>query len=333
MCCSIVWPEPKQVGLIDSIFCNFYIPPVIFSVNTQEDGSETRICIDGKQRLTSIYRFLFGLVSFCFSTAHLSLTCSSQVYRHDHATNEKYRYQDSAFVYSKCKHQTLLPRNIDGTSLSLLLPTFLVLTLFLVRTARHGANPRGKLAVLKSPCADFIATDFECGIGEPGSARKDKVSPIEFICITPLILVWRDKISLRAMAKVMKAMRMEVRNEHVDVRMNTGVGKAMITFLKGIKPEQYEDAMSPSKEGRSEVKEELREAKIGNKRKHTAADGEDEELASASESLTPSAKRNFKMTTTTVNKVRLMGIRMAAQQHLSRDNGPNTSRTQLSLLD
>ena len=27
---DIVWPEAKQVGLIDSIFRNFYIPPVIF---------------------------------------------------------------------------------------------------------------------------------------------------------------------------------------------------------------------------------------------------------------------------------------------------------------
>ena len=53
---DVVWPEAKQIGIIDSVFRNFYIPPVIFAVNTFEDGSETKTCIDGKQRLTSIHK-------------------------------------------------------------------------------------------------------------------------------------------------------------------------------------------------------------------------------------------------------------------------------------
>ena len=89
---DIVWPEAKQVGLIDSIFRNFYIPPVIFctpihpiplfkslmfslsfsAVNAHDDGSEQRVCIDGKQRLTSIYRFMLGLVCI-FPCLFLSL--------------------------------------------------------------------------------------------------------------------------------------------------------------------------------------------------------------------------------------------------------------------
>ncbi|KAJ6537252.1 hypothetical protein DFH09DRAFT_1042568 [Mycena vulgaris] len=59
---DVVWPEAKQIGLIDSIFRNFYVPPVIFAVNAFDDGTETRTCIDGKQRLTSIHRFLEGLI-------------------------------------------------------------------------------------------------------------------------------------------------------------------------------------------------------------------------------------------------------------------------------
>ncbi|PFH48447.1 hypothetical protein AMATHDRAFT_65457 [Amanita thiersii Skay4041] len=59
---DVVWPEAKQIGLIDSVFRNFYIPPVIFTVNVADDGSETRTCIDGKQRLTSLYRFMDGLI-------------------------------------------------------------------------------------------------------------------------------------------------------------------------------------------------------------------------------------------------------------------------------
>ncbi|KAJ7609239.1 hypothetical protein DFH06DRAFT_1309027 [Mycena polygramma] len=59
---DVVWPEAKQIGLIDSIFRNFYVPPVIFAVNALDDGTETRTCIDGKQRLTSIHRFVDGLI-------------------------------------------------------------------------------------------------------------------------------------------------------------------------------------------------------------------------------------------------------------------------------
>ncbi|KAI9059484.1 hypothetical protein FKP32DRAFT_1531854, partial [Trametes sanguinea] len=51
---DVVWTEAKQIGLVDSLLRNFYIPPVIFAVKRHDDGVETRICIDGKQRLTSI---------------------------------------------------------------------------------------------------------------------------------------------------------------------------------------------------------------------------------------------------------------------------------------
>ncbi|KAG2132009.1 uncharacterized protein EDB93DRAFT_1311159 [Suillus bovinus] len=60
---DVVWPETKQIGLIDSIFRNFYIPPVIFAVTKDDDGETVRICVDGKQRLTSIQKFLDGLVN------------------------------------------------------------------------------------------------------------------------------------------------------------------------------------------------------------------------------------------------------------------------------
>ncbi|KAH6894840.1 hypothetical protein BKA70DRAFT_1407401 [Coprinopsis sp. MPI-PUGE-AT-0042] len=57
---DVVWPDAKQISLIDSIFRNFYVPPVIFATKQHDDGSETKICIDGKQRLTSIRRFMDG---------------------------------------------------------------------------------------------------------------------------------------------------------------------------------------------------------------------------------------------------------------------------------
>jgi hypothetical protein len=46
---DVVWPEAKQIGLIDSIFRNFYIPPIVFAVRPDEEGEQVRICVDGKQ--------------------------------------------------------------------------------------------------------------------------------------------------------------------------------------------------------------------------------------------------------------------------------------------
>ncbi|KAF8346234.1 hypothetical protein F5887DRAFT_1158539 [Amanita rubescens] len=63
---DVAWPEGKQ---IDSVF---YLSPVraattsltdllmlgLLAVKTFDDGPETRTCIDGKQRLTSVYSFM-----------------------------------------------------------------------------------------------------------------------------------------------------------------------------------------------------------------------------------------------------------------------------------
>ncbi|PFH52790.1 hypothetical protein AMATHDRAFT_139317 [Amanita thiersii Skay4041] len=59
---DIVWPTSKQIKLIDSIYRNFYIPPVVFAVKKDSDGEDVRICVDGKQRLTSIQKFFDGQV-------------------------------------------------------------------------------------------------------------------------------------------------------------------------------------------------------------------------------------------------------------------------------
>ncbi|TFY78315.1 hypothetical protein EWM64_g5698 [Hericium alpestre] len=59
---DVVWPQTKQMALIDSIYRNFYIPPIIFAVTTSDDGTEKKTCIDGKQRLSSIQRFMDGLI-------------------------------------------------------------------------------------------------------------------------------------------------------------------------------------------------------------------------------------------------------------------------------
>ncbi|PIL34001.1 hypothetical protein GSI_03709 [Ganoderma sinense ZZ0214-1] len=61
---EIVWPEAKQSKLLDSIWRNFYVPPVVFAVYTDDEGERVKCCVDGKQRLTSIQRFFDGQIPY-----------------------------------------------------------------------------------------------------------------------------------------------------------------------------------------------------------------------------------------------------------------------------
>lgn len=58
---DVVWNNEKQSFLIDSIFKNFVIPPLIFSVKVNEVPYKY-VCIDGKQRLTAIRSFIEGKI-------------------------------------------------------------------------------------------------------------------------------------------------------------------------------------------------------------------------------------------------------------------------------
>lgn len=75
--------------------------------------------------------------------------------------------------------------------------------------------------------APFHAIEFD-----KETHRKQKVSPIEFICISLLVCIWYMRLSAKSMADAITRMRKAVRSEHVDVRMNTRVGGTMITFIK-----------------------------------------------------------------------------------------------------
>ena len=80
---DVVWPTGKQMEIIDSLFHNFYVPPIIFAVMRDEDGEEVRVCVDGKQRLTSIVKFLDGHVRprlhILIPMTHLRLLCRLRV--------------------------------------------------------------------------------------------------------------------------------------------------------------------------------------------------------------------------------------------------------------
>lgn len=57
---GVVWPAEKQSAVIESIMRHYYVPPVLLSMQKQESAEDdlTYVCIDGKQRMSSICAFL-----------------------------------------------------------------------------------------------------------------------------------------------------------------------------------------------------------------------------------------------------------------------------------
>jgi hypothetical protein len=49
-------------GLIDSLIEEYYIPPIIFNLELAGDQIVRRVCVDGKQRLSSVHAFMEGKI-------------------------------------------------------------------------------------------------------------------------------------------------------------------------------------------------------------------------------------------------------------------------------
>lgn len=67
---DVVWSEAKQSKLLDSIYRNYYVPPIVFDVYKDDEGEEVMRCVDGKQRLTSIQKFFDGQVRTRISSSY-----------------------------------------------------------------------------------------------------------------------------------------------------------------------------------------------------------------------------------------------------------------------
>jgi hypothetical protein len=66
---EVVWSDARMSHLIDSLFNNYYVPPLIFKVVSGVKPGTTerrkwRTCIDGKQRLTAIRKFFDGEIPY-----------------------------------------------------------------------------------------------------------------------------------------------------------------------------------------------------------------------------------------------------------------------------
>ncbi|KAK3061918.1 hypothetical protein LTS18_005178 [Coniosporium uncinatum] len=64
---GMVWSGQQMSGLINSLLENYYVPPILFKRThiTLADGSTRikRVCVNGKQRLSSIKAFVNGKIS------------------------------------------------------------------------------------------------------------------------------------------------------------------------------------------------------------------------------------------------------------------------------
>ncbi|KAF9466669.1 hypothetical protein BDZ94DRAFT_127231 [Collybia nuda] len=308
---DVVWPETKQIGIIDSVFRNFYIPPVIFAVNSFEDGSETKTCIDGKQRLTSIHskngRFMDGLIP-----------------HKDPLTSEKLWYKDVQSTSGRTRPRKLLPEKYRRlfANKQIVCVEYQDITdsdereIFQRVQLGMALTPAEKLQVINTPRAVFIrelqaaylkeenglagdalewdrgrGSDFRClaqsvfCIQKFGPSMKSagsilqlekwlseteefdstfkarvqdgfrvfldlvldkklnkvfkkhaKISPIEFILISLLVTVHKDNFSKAELSTAIGTMRDDVRDTHVDIRMNDRVARTMLQFIRQMKP-------------------------------------------------------------------------------------------------
>ncbi|KAF8063460.1 hypothetical protein FPV67DRAFT_1672482 [Lyophyllum atratum] len=62
---DVVWTDQNQGYLIDSLMHNYAVFPLIFAVRPRpEDGREIMVCIDGKQRITAIQKFMENQIPY-----------------------------------------------------------------------------------------------------------------------------------------------------------------------------------------------------------------------------------------------------------------------------
>ncbi|KZT20345.1 hypothetical protein NEOLEDRAFT_1140938 [Neolentinus lepideus HHB14362 ss-1] len=296
---EVVWPEVKQSALVDSLMRHYYVPPVILAVKVDEEGAEHRTCIDGKQRLTSIQKFMDGLVPF-----------------KDPWTNEKYWFKDDP---TSTRARKILPERYrkEWSRLQIVCIEYDGLLeseereIFQRVQLGMALTPAEKLQAISSPKADFVrellatyseltgnsstlvwdsgrGTDFRCfaqalynvekfpKLKSGGTIAqiekwlatkedfdentqddihrtysvflelaKDKqlakcfkhptnIAPVEFVIISVLIAREKDRLSLVQLSRVIRDMRLNVRDEHKDIRLNSAVAKTMLAFIGDI---------------------------------------------------------------------------------------------------
>ncbi|KAI8056282.1 uncharacterized protein B0P05DRAFT_591351 [Gilbertella persicaria] len=104
---AVVWESAKMSELVDSILNNYYIPPLLFATRKIR-GKQTRIVIDGKQRLTSMRRFMRNLIPYVDSSSGEPVS----TYYADMTDTEKDNEEESTIRRSKPEPKSFLNEDL-----------------------------------------------------------------------------------------------------------------------------------------------------------------------------------------------------------------------------
>jgi hypothetical protein len=105
--------------------------------------------------------------------------------------------------------------------------------------------------------------------------KPAKVSPVEFVFISTLICAHKDKFSMPQLSVAIGQMRDDVRQKHVDIRMNTRVSKCLMDFIGDLAPAKLAgDVGIPAG---SQAGGEKRKRKVVEDSEEELEDGEDDE--------------------------------------------------------
>ncbi|KAJ7071582.1 hypothetical protein C8F01DRAFT_1363266 [Mycena amicta] len=115
----VVWNEKAQSALIDSLLRNAPVSQVVFSKYT-ENGKEKWRCVDGKQRLTSIRKFIEGEIPCTLAIVYSSslLITDACLIVENAFTGKKYWYTERKNETGKRSARVVLPESIRDEFLS-----------------------------------------------------------------------------------------------------------------------------------------------------------------------------------------------------------------------
>ena len=162
---GIVWNNSKQSSLIESIIQGYYYPPIIFNL---KDG--IYICVDGKQRITSVLKFLNNEITYTYNDEEILFS------NFDRQSKEQF--------YTK-NFQTCIYTNIDEET-----------ELEIFRRVQKG-EPMNKIELLRSYNSELIIniknkTDNYKSIFKKYDIKMDRDMHLQYI-IRVLMLQYTDK--------------------------------------------------------------------------------------------------------------------------------------------
>ncbi|KZT64675.1 hypothetical protein DAEQUDRAFT_732307 [Daedalea quercina L-15889] len=221
---DVVWPETKQTGLIDSIFRNFYVPPLIFAVTYRDDGSECRVSIDGKQRLTSIRRFMQGEIMY-----------------KDANTGEKFVYED----IGKWSGAKILPERYRKIfrAKQIVCIEYQDITnanereIFQRVQLGMALTPAERLQAIMSPTSDFIhdlRAQYVSPSDEPGLSTLldwDIARGNDFRCLVHAVYSIYRWPNVATFPSVTTLTKWVERDEELEPKFTAGVHQTMDIFL------------------------------------------------------------------------------------------------------